>query len=119
MECDTLKRGWWVVLTLQRDTAPLRSYAGQVKEVDDRGVRITMIDWTQGSASDLDLFVPWSSIASAMVVTDASDLTQFEERAGQWQRYCASLGGEYDRDKAHQSRGRESTRAREGPRGDV
>ena len=75
-----------------------------------------MNDWRDGSAANVDLFVPWPSITSAMVVTDAADLTQFEERASQWQRQCASLGGEYDRDKAHQSRSQESTRPREGPR---
>lgn len=118
MECTTLKAGWWVVLTLHRDTAPLRSYAGQVKDVDDRGVRVGVIDWRAGTASDFDLFVPWTSIASAMVVTDPASLPQFEERAGQWQRYAAALGGEYDRERAHQNRGRETSRPREGPRGE-
>ena len=54
-----LKPGWWRALTLHRDTAPLRSYVRKVQQVDDRGMRITMIDWLDGTASDCDFFVPW------------------------------------------------------------
>jgi hypothetical protein len=113
---QTLKPGWWVALTLHRDAAPLRSYVGKVQQVDDRGVRITMIDWLDGTASDYDLFVPWPSIASAMVATDEQDLTQFEERAGQWHSHSACLGGEYDRDRARQHKGSERIRRRETPK---
>jgi hypothetical protein len=115
MNCTTLQCGWWVVLTLERDTAPLRSYAGQIKDLDDRGLRVAMIDWSDGSTSNGELFVPWSSIMSAMVISDVADLAQFEERAAHWQRACASLGGEFDREKAQQSRCQESVRPRQGP----
>lgn len=116
MTGTTLQRGWWVVLTLERDCAPMRSYTGRVEDLDERGVRLALIDWRDGEATDIHLFVPWRSITSALVATDAADLSRFEERAGQWQRYCASLGGEYDRDRAHESRSHESMRPREGPR---
>jgi hypothetical protein len=103
-------------MTLQRDAAPLRSYAGQVKSVDDRGVRIATIDWTHGTVSGIELFVPWSSIASAMVVTNPEELAQFERRAGQWQAQSAALGGGYDREAAREQRGAERVRSREGPK---
>jgi len=48
----TLKLGWWVSRTLHRDIAPLRSYVGQIQQVDERGLRITMINWLDGAASD-------------------------------------------------------------------
>jgi len=116
LECRTLERGWWLALTLHRDTAPLRCYAGQVCAVDERGVRLAMIDWQDGSASDIHIFVPWSSIASAMVVTESDALDQFERRAGDWQAHCSALGGEFDRELARGRRGSEGVRAREGPK---
>lgn len=112
MDNEALKPGWWVALTLYRDTAPLRSYVG-IRQVDDPGVRITMIDWLDGTASDYDLFIPWPSIASATVATDEQDLTQFEERAGQWHSHSACPGGEYDRDRTREHKGSERIRRRE------
>lgn len=103
-------------MTLHRDAAPLRCYSGQVREVDERGVRIAMIDWQNGTASDVQLFVPWASIASAMVVTESDGLEQFEKRAGDWQAHSAALGGEFNRELSRELRGSDRVRTREGPK---
>jgi hypothetical protein len=84
--------------------------------VDERGVRITMIDWLDGTASDYDLFVPWPSIASAMVATEEQDLAQIEEHAGQWHSHSSCLGGEDDRDEAREHKGSERIHRRETPK---
>jgi hypothetical protein len=51
-----------------------------------------------------------------MVATDEQDLTQFEERAGQWHSHLACLGGEYDCDRAREHKGSDRIRRRETPK---
>jgi hypothetical protein len=81
----TLTPGWWVALTLRPDAAPLRVYVGEVQQVDEHGVRITLIDWLLGSATSWDFFAPWSMVASALVGTDKHHVERFGESASQWQ----------------------------------
>jgi hypothetical protein len=85
----TLQPGWWVALTLAAGSAPLRCYVGEVQAVDERGVRITLVDWLLGMACGFDLFVPWRNIESALVGTDQHSLDHFGDEAGKWQtRMC-------------------------------
>lgn len=81
----TLEPGYIVALTLKPDTAPLRSYVGQVQAIDERGVRLTLVDWFVGSFSNWDLFVPWTSITSALVATPDHDTANFGDAASAWQ----------------------------------
>jgi hypothetical protein len=82
---QSLHPGWWVALTLRADTAKLRVYVGQVQALDDRGVRITLIDWFVGSASSWDFFAPWDSIVSTLIATDEHEHAGFGEAASSWQ----------------------------------
>lgn len=88
-EQQTLRSGYWVALTLKPDAAPLRSYVGKIEEVDDKGVRITLIDWIVGMATNWDFFAPWDSITSALVATPDHDVKGFAEAAGKWQTQSA------------------------------
>jgi hypothetical protein len=89
-----LEPGFWVAPSLAPGAAPLRSYVGQIEAVDERGVRVTLIDWLVGAATDWDLFVPWASITSALVATQAHAMDRFGDAAGQWQTRMGGLGGE-------------------------
>jgi len=82
---STLQKGFFVALTLRHGAAPLDVYVGQVQEVDEHGVRITLVDWLIGAASGWDFFAPWSTIESALVGTPDHTLP-FGDDAGKWQK---------------------------------
>lgn len=82
---STLEPGFWIAATLKKDSAPLRVYVGEIQEIDDRGVRITLIDWMIGAPANWDLFVPWDSLESALVATPEHSVERFPDSAGKWQ----------------------------------
>lgn len=82
---QTLKPGWWVAVTLKPDTAPLRSYVGQIMAVDSQGIRITLVDWLTGMARSWDLFIPYNNLESALIATEDHNLEGFGDAAGKWQ----------------------------------
>lgn len=88
---DALRVGFWVALTLKPDAAPLRCYVGVVQDVDDSGVRITLVDWLTGEPSGHDFFAPWSSVTSALVATPDDNLDSWSDAAKRWQ---AAMSGE-------------------------
>lgn len=77
--------GYWIAVTLAKDTAPLRSYVGQVESVDEHGIRLTLIDWISGEASGFDFFVPWSHLQSALIATPQHNMEHFSAEARKWQ----------------------------------
>jgi len=77
---------------LAEGAAPLRCYIGQVGEVDEHGIRVTLSDWVDGAASSWDFFAPWTSITSALVGTPARDTKGFGLAASKWQEQCTRLG---------------------------
>lgn len=82
---SAIEVGYWVAVVVPPNTAPLRCYVGQVEAVDAHGVRLTLVDWITGSASDFDLFVPWRHLESALIATPEHDLQAFGRRAVHWQ----------------------------------
>jgi len=82
---STIEPGFWVAVTLKKDSAPLRVYVGQVQEVDDSGIRLTLIDWLIGTATGWDLFVPWATLEAALVATPEHDVERFGEAGARWQ----------------------------------
>ena len=74
---DILQVGYAVALTLPEGVAPLRCYVGQIEAINDRGLRMTLVDWLIGTFTGNDLFVPWSNIESCLVCTDDHDLGLF------------------------------------------
>ncbi len=90
-KAHTLEVGYWVALSLRAGAAPLSCYVGQIEATDERGVRITLVDWIMGTASGYDLFVPWSEITAALVATPEQDEKGFAERASKWQQSMAKL----------------------------
>ena len=88
---DTLQVGYAVALTLPEGVAPSRCYVGQIEAIDDRGLRMTLMDWSIGGFTSNDLFVPWSNIESCLVCTDNHDLGLFlEDSAPKWQMNMSS-----------------------------
>src|SRR5260221_10271229 len=77
--------GYWVAVCLHPGAAPIRVYVGQIQAVDERGVRLTLIDWLVGQACGDDFFAPWSSIASSLMATPEHDLGLFLKAAGKFQ----------------------------------
>ena len=74
-----------MAVTLSKDTAPLRSYVGKVQAVDEHGIRLTLVDWIMGKATNFDFFVPWSNLESALIATPEHDTESFGQEAGKWQ----------------------------------
>lgn len=62
-----LAPGFWVALCLHPGTAPRRSYAGKVEAIDERGVRVALLDLVTRAPSGTHFFAPWASIASSLV----------------------------------------------------
>src|SRR5918911_1451992 len=89
----TIEVGYWIATTLKKDTAPLRCFVGQVKAVDEHGIRVTLIDHERytttnyGLFTDYDLFIPWANLESALVVTRLHDEDKylFCRDASRWQ----------------------------------
>ncbi|MBF2013862.1 MAG: hypothetical protein IGS23_01255 [Rivularia sp. T60_A2020_040] len=47
---------FYIAVVLRENTAPKRFYVGQVKETDEYGIRLTLMDWALYEAYSLDLF---------------------------------------------------------------
>lgn len=89
---NSLSPGMWVALGLRENVAPLRSYIGQIQSVDDRGVRITLVDFFTGMASSWDFFVTWQNITSALVATSDHAVQHFGDAAEKFQSSMIKLG---------------------------
>ena len=74
MRDETIYKGNIVAVVLRPDAAPLRCYVGEVQAVDDRGLRITCMDWFIGQFSGFDVFAPWSQITAVQVATEEHSL---------------------------------------------
>jgi hypothetical protein len=85
---EHLKLGYWVAISIKDNTAPSRSYVGQIEAMDSSGIRLTLLDWVVMEPVGYDLFVPWNSLGAALVCTDEHDLhgfLGFEGAAARWQ----------------------------------
>ena len=65
-----VKVGWGVSVVLKEPVADLGCYVGEVRYVDDRGIRITLMDWMIGECLGHDFWVPWSNVLAMQVKTD-------------------------------------------------
>jgi hypothetical protein len=82
---QSIEVGYWMAVVLPKDTAPLRCYVGKVQAVDDHGIRLTLVDWITGMASNYDFFVAWRNLESALIATPEHSTHDFGQQAGQWQ----------------------------------
>jgi hypothetical protein len=80
-----LKIGYHVALSLKPQSATMRCMVGQIEDIDDTGLRITLMDWFVGACTEYDFFVTWESITSALVCTPNHDMHQWMGYAGNWQ----------------------------------
>jgi hypothetical protein len=86
-----IEPGYWVALTLKPNVAPLRCYVGVVQAMDERGLRITLIDWMVGTASGFDMYAPWENITAALVATPVHSIDLFGDDASLWQKMSKEL----------------------------
>ena len=63
--------GWGVSIILRQPVNDLVCYVGEVQAVDERGIRITGMDWFVGECVGMDWWFPWSDIAAMEIATDA------------------------------------------------
>ena len=75
--------GFQVVLRLRPDTAPQRSYVGEIIATDEHGVRVTLMDWLVGDYVSQDMYVPWANIEMAYVARPEHTLPR--GALGRWQ----------------------------------
>jgi hypothetical protein len=66
-----LEVGWGVAIILRQPINGLACYVGQVQAVDDRGVRISLMNWLIGECVGFDWLTPWDNIAAMEIATDA------------------------------------------------
>ncbi len=93
MNYTCFKKGYLVALSLSENAAPLRSYVGEVQEVDSKGIRITLIDWIIGNFSHDDLFISWTNIEASLIATPEHDRGLFIESAIKWQTSMLKIKG--------------------------
>lgn len=84
-EKQALAVGYWAAVSLPDGAAPMRSYVGEINAVDDRGIRLTLIDWLSGTAYGFDVFIPWANIQSALVAISADEISMFMPESSRWQ----------------------------------
>lgn len=82
---EGIEPGYWVGLALSEAVSGSRYWVGQVQHVDERGVRVTLVDWLTGTASGWDFYAPWSNILGVHIATPDHDISGFAESAGQFQ----------------------------------
>ncbi len=82
---QTMKVGDWMAVGLPQDTAPLRCYVGKVQAVDGHGVRLTLVAWITGTATNDDFFVAWTNLESALIATPDHDTSDCGQEVSQWQ----------------------------------
>ena len=54
-------------------------HVGQIQAIDDRGIRITHLDWVVGTFAGFDRFVPWDQILEISIATPDHDEGLFLE----------------------------------------
>jgi hypothetical protein len=97
---DTIEVGYWIAVTLKKDTAPLRCFVGQVKAVDQLGIRVALrleerlissvdrVDFHKTNYElfhGYDVFIPWSNLDSALIANSDRMLSGFSPAANKWQ----------------------------------
>ena len=87
----SLEVGQVVALSMRPGAAPLRCYVGEIQAIDERGLRLTLVDWMSGRMVGNDFFAPWSEITSALVCTKNHDAEMFGESAKNWQTQMSEL----------------------------
>ncbi len=80
-EGSVLEGGQLVILTVRVDGPNSKDFVGQVQEISEYGVRITLMDWIAGDFVGFDFFAPWTSIQSAIVATSEHSVEEFIDYA--------------------------------------
>ena len=86
-----LRPGYRIAMMLHHGVSPSRCHTGQIKEVDQHGILLTLTHWAVDQTPGWDFFAPWSSIASALVSTSETDADSFVEAAATFQERCNRL----------------------------
>jgi hypothetical protein len=89
---NSLKVGDQVALVLKEERAPQRCYFGVITEMDDRGLRLNLLDCHVGSPLKCSFFAPWDSIASALIAAPEQSRESFELNAAEFQLRSNYMG---------------------------
>jgi hypothetical protein len=65
-----IEAGWGVAIILRQPINGLACYVGEVQATDERGLRVTLIDWISGTFTGMDWCFGWADIAAMEVCTD-------------------------------------------------
>ena len=83
-----IEKGHWVAIALRRGVSGSYCYVGQVQDVDDRGIHITLIDWLIGTPQGWDFWASWDNIDGIEFATPQHDVDSFGKYAGDFQTRC-------------------------------
>ena len=79
-----MKEGWFVAIHHEPAyPGAIGCVVGQIQQVDERGIRITHIDWLTGDCTGMDHWIPWSGIREMVVATDQHHPQTFDWAAEQ------------------------------------
>jgi hypothetical protein len=82
----SLAAGCVVALALREPIGDCACYVGEVRAVDERGVRITLVSWSSHKFDGLDFFAPWTNILGMHLATQDYDHSQVWEQFAELQR---------------------------------
>ncbi len=77
----TIEPGF-VVEVWTRDHNPeedVHGFVGEVQAVDERGIRIRLMDWVVSSFVGCDAFLPWQEVRQILIATPEHDRRTFLE----------------------------------------
>lgn len=86
-----LQPGYRVAMVLRAGVAPSRCHTGQITDVDEHGILMTLTHWAVDQTPGWDFYAPWSSITAALVSRSEQDADSFGQAAAVFQERCGHL----------------------------
>jgi len=78
------KAGDWLAIILPADEAPSRVYIGELKDIDEHGIILILIDKEMGVPGTLEMFIDAMSTGKALICRDLKDRDRFLKTAFEW-----------------------------------
>lgn len=87
-----LAPGWAVAVALREPVSGLACWVGEIQALDERGLRLTLVDWIIGSFTGWDFFIPWDNVVAVKVATELH-MADAGKDFGEFQAACQRQHG--------------------------
>lgn len=81
-----LEVGWAIAVVMERPIGTGYCHVGEVQAIDERGFRITLMDWVVGQFIHDDFYIPWSNVRGMSICTDDHDFGLWSKDIGDYQK---------------------------------